>query len=236
MTDNTKYEVTQADIDAAAVRWCGDKERETFPEDIEYFKHNWSALPGLRKYVEKVARHRLTSQPAQSDADKSTYERLGQMLRRENLKPTARFLGAAYLGYNLCRMERDGQIATPTAPQPDRESVLREAREHFLQIYALTGNLAWKADIREIVEKIEALLTYPTTAVRAERERCLAAIDRIKGCEVQVEGRQRFSLWELNRQHRTTCEVIREEITGEAVWEPIRNTGVNARSIVGEGE
>jgi hypothetical protein len=66
---------------------------------------------------------RLTSQPAPGDADKSTYERLGQMLRRENLKPTARFLGAAYLGYNLCRMERDGQIATPTAPHPDRESV-----------------------------------------------------------------------------------------------------------------
>lgn len=40
-------------INRAAVRWCGDKERETSMDDIIYFKRNWSALPGLKKYVEE---------------------------------------------------------------------------------------------------------------------------------------------------------------------------------------
>ena len=56
--------VTEADIETAAIRWCGDKDRETFLGDIDYFKHNWRALPGLRKYVEEAAFSRLSSQPA----------------------------------------------------------------------------------------------------------------------------------------------------------------------------
>ena len=44
--------VTASDIDRAAVTWCGSKGRETFTEDIEYFRENWWALPGLRAYVE----------------------------------------------------------------------------------------------------------------------------------------------------------------------------------------
>jgi hypothetical protein len=40
-------------IDKAAIRWCGEKERETFMSDVLYFKNNWTALPGLRAYVER---------------------------------------------------------------------------------------------------------------------------------------------------------------------------------------
>ena len=63
----------------------------------------------------------LASQPRDDVREASTYERLGQMLRRENLKPTARFLDAAYLGYNLCRMERDGRIDTTRSDTPSGE-------------------------------------------------------------------------------------------------------------------
>lgn len=42
-------------ISEAAVTWCGQKDRETFPEDIAYFKHNWSYLPGLWPYVIRAA-------------------------------------------------------------------------------------------------------------------------------------------------------------------------------------
>jgi hypothetical protein len=35
----------------AALKWCGEKDRETFPDDITYFKHNWRALAGLKEYV-----------------------------------------------------------------------------------------------------------------------------------------------------------------------------------------
>lgn len=47
---------TEDQIYQAAIRWCGEKDRETFPEDVEYFRHNWSSLPGLRKYVDDVVR------------------------------------------------------------------------------------------------------------------------------------------------------------------------------------
>ena len=38
-------------VGAAATKWCGEKDRETFQSDIEYFRTNWRALPGLRDYV-----------------------------------------------------------------------------------------------------------------------------------------------------------------------------------------
>jgi hypothetical protein len=43
----------QAAVYAAAQTWCGEKDRETFNSDIDYFRNNWSALKGLRPYVER---------------------------------------------------------------------------------------------------------------------------------------------------------------------------------------
>jgi hypothetical protein len=55
MTDKTTP--TAAQINRAALAWCGAKDRETFHDDILYFRANWWALPGLRKWVEQeVAR------------------------------------------------------------------------------------------------------------------------------------------------------------------------------------
>ena len=187
MTDNTKYEVTQADIEAAAVHWCGDKERETFPEDIDYFKRNWRALPGLRKYVEKSARHRLTSQPDQSNLMEAVAWRFRRIDGDEpgpwkytgeaepNLNPTYKF-------------ERQSLY---TAPQPDRERVLRDAAEdvrinilwaerHYSG--AEFGTIAWP-EVKAAVDNLLALLTHPTTdtqsgeyickcGVRVEPHRC----------------------------------------------------------------
>jgi len=56
MTDELKP--TQADIHAAAIQWCREKERETSCDDIRYFESNWKALPGLRERVEKVTADR----------------------------------------------------------------------------------------------------------------------------------------------------------------------------------
>lgn len=44
---------TQQQIHAAAIAWCGSKDRETGNDDVLYFRHNWSALPGLRAWVER---------------------------------------------------------------------------------------------------------------------------------------------------------------------------------------
>jgi len=56
MTD--KPTVTQADIDRAVLQWCGEKDRETSNDDIEYFEANWRVIPGLRSRVENLAAHR----------------------------------------------------------------------------------------------------------------------------------------------------------------------------------
>lgn len=39
----------------AAIQWCGEKERETFPEDIAYFMNNWRWAAGFRARVERLA-------------------------------------------------------------------------------------------------------------------------------------------------------------------------------------
>lgn len=39
------------EINAAAQKWCGDKDRETFMSDVYYFRENWHALNGLKAYV-----------------------------------------------------------------------------------------------------------------------------------------------------------------------------------------
>ena len=41
-------------VSTAALTWCGEKDRETFQSDVDYFKHNWRALPGLTAYVDRV--------------------------------------------------------------------------------------------------------------------------------------------------------------------------------------
>lgn len=44
---------TPDQIDAAATTWCGEKERETFHDDILYFRNRWRYFPGLYAYVER---------------------------------------------------------------------------------------------------------------------------------------------------------------------------------------
>jgi hypothetical protein len=47
MTEPTPQQVTRA-----AIKWCGEKDRETSLDDVIYFRENWRALPGLRSRVE----------------------------------------------------------------------------------------------------------------------------------------------------------------------------------------
>ncbi len=47
----TNLTPTAEEIRMAGLRWCGDKERETFLEDEVYFRENWAAFPGLNEYV-----------------------------------------------------------------------------------------------------------------------------------------------------------------------------------------
>jgi hypothetical protein len=80
-------------VGAAAIKWCGEKDRETFPSDIEYFRTNWRALPGLRDYVLRALapadglaavdalRAEIADLKMNMDADLRTMVREGQQLR-----------------------------------------------------------------------------------------------------------------------------------------------------------
>jgi len=47
-------EPTESQIRAAMMAWLNAQDRETGGDDRAYFMHNWSALPGLRSYVERA--------------------------------------------------------------------------------------------------------------------------------------------------------------------------------------
>ena len=59
----------------AAIKWCGQKDRETFPEDGIYFKMNWNALPGLRQFVLIEAATTITRLTAERDEARARAER-----------------------------------------------------------------------------------------------------------------------------------------------------------------
>lgn len=52
--DGPSRELLRKAVYEAALQWCSEKERETFPEDIEYFKYNWLAFQGFRDRVEAI--------------------------------------------------------------------------------------------------------------------------------------------------------------------------------------
>jgi len=56
---------TRKQIDAAAIQWCGQKDRETDMYDILYFRENWWALPGLRIFVDQETNPSPPPEPKQ---------------------------------------------------------------------------------------------------------------------------------------------------------------------------
>ena len=100
------------EVERQLLVWLNAAEIRQVPKAV-VVEGDWPEYEPVWKMIEdRVAGKAQEEAPPRDDVrEASTYERLGQMLRRENLKPTARFLEAAYLGYNLCRMERDGRIA-----------------------------------------------------------------------------------------------------------------------------
>jgi len=114
MTDTqvmAALEPTQADIEMAETI-CNKKDNP----------HMWAIL------CKKFAKHRIASSPAAEPVadSRSTMERLADILQNSSYKPTPRYLGAAYLGYDYARR----LYATPiTAPAVDAE--LRKALEPF---------------------------------------------------------------------------------------------------------
>ena len=165
--------VTEADIETAAIRWCGDKDRETFLGDIDYFKHNWRALPGLRKYVEEAARHRLTSQPAQSDPVAIV---AGKRLTIKPGAPEIALLCRAIFRSTFADDEDDAVVNAKYGEWPEDQAKAIRAAKFVLR--ALGGDGA-----------VVRALTHPTTdtqsdvvreAVLAERERCAKLAESLR--------------------------------------------------------
>jgi hypothetical protein len=52
MTSEMTREHLEAAVSNAAVKWCGEKERETSLDDITYFESNWRWMPGFKARVD----------------------------------------------------------------------------------------------------------------------------------------------------------------------------------------
>ena len=76
-----------AAVSAAACTWCGEKDRETFQSDVDYFKCNWRALGGLTAYVDREIGKRVraalaeSAAPARDTALPMDRDTLGRMVR-----------------------------------------------------------------------------------------------------------------------------------------------------------
>ena len=58
-----REDVLRGIVHSSAIKWCGEKERETSMDDVRYFEANWKALPGLRQYVAEAALDALLATP-----------------------------------------------------------------------------------------------------------------------------------------------------------------------------
>jgi hypothetical protein len=45
---------TRDQVYQAAIRWCGQKDRETFSGDVDYFCQNWWVSLGMEAVVDQV--------------------------------------------------------------------------------------------------------------------------------------------------------------------------------------
>jgi hypothetical protein len=133
-------EVTQEDIRAAALQWCGQKDRETSLDDIRYFENNWHSSLGLRSRVQAFARHReaaLTTAQAEADALRAEVERL------------------SYDGIHTCH---DGCPRLPCVQRREIER-LREA----LEMLAPSLDYLPHPQCVEAIDAVRAALSEPTT-------------------------------------------------------------------------
>ena len=65
MNTQEQARILESAVHRAAIKWCGEKERETFPEDTTYFKHNWRSLPGLnQRVIDELVALSITPSPS----------------------------------------------------------------------------------------------------------------------------------------------------------------------------
>lgn len=284
MTDNTKYEVTLDKRAQQLGEWFA-----------EYAAHHrakakaMEALPGSDAWV-KVERNlerarfayalqddiadRLTSQPAQSDLVEKvrriarTAEMSAGIMR--DAKRTGGWQGAENTARAFDRLsgnawEVHAALSTPTAPQPDRESVptyktmaeLRAQRaDPAADLYERFPELRrWQQDrsewhdetILEIVsEFIEWQRAAPTTDTQSDAVRGHGRyVYEARPDHSSEDGRIAHMIdhYDEDEEHTLIGEMTDEEtaqrivaILNTAIRNEAADTGGNDRSIVGEGE
>jgi len=109
-------------VGAAAIKWCGEKDRETFQSDIEYFRTNWRALPGLRDYVLR----------ALAPADGLAAVEALRVEARENAMQALASMGQAQEAYEA-QLEAEAELArnkTLAAENASLKSLLMTVRDY----------------------------------------------------------------------------------------------------------
>jgi hypothetical protein len=117
-SDEDIREALRPFVHDAAVAWCGRKERETGISDIEYFEHNWWAIPGLRGFVTEFAATRTIAKLRIAREE-------NEVLRTENQR-LSRHIASGVLGDLLDTAEKDAlvQLIRFLRTSPDARTAL----------------------------------------------------------------------------------------------------------------
>lgn len=194
MTDNTKYEVTQAATKISNTL--------AFYQSVIKSGEAWSGTCEAEYSAAQDALSRLTSQPAQSDLVEAVVlrgvgKRTGDGFKDTTTKGEIVFVWNAELqppyapgqyprigceGWSASTEQYDfgpataedvpaiRSLFTPTATQPDRESVLREVKARLNQAY--DGEPGYfRARINSLKTWVERNLTHPTTDTQSDAVR-----------------------------------------------------------------
>lgn len=180
MTDNNQpadsVEVTQADIHAAALQWCSEKDRETFPEDVDYFKCQWWALPGLRARVEAAARHRLSAQPAREDVFLETVKAIEAALIEPDVA------GAMAIVQQVLA-DHEALLSHPSQPAQAGDAI--SAIQEMIDSYSIAG-----ANVLDWLTK-EDREQMPPSASQADRDwgsnvACRATFSALRDAQAKI--------------------------------------------------
>ena len=147
-------------VHAAAIKWCGEKERETFPEDVAYFKGNWAALPGLRQRVGEQAILALLSpqpeQPAPAGDGEGLRQRDAMFLRGLGAELREADWDEEHDAAARCEALADRIFALRNQSQP----VLTDERVEARNLFANDVWNALKTDTNDLRKQQRIIMAY----------------------------------------------------------------------------
>lgn len=176
----TPEDLVERIVSNAALTWCGKQERETFLEDITYFKCNWRALPGYQTYVLNEAFKELEAQRAEIERLRGEVEPLqkwAQAMERlcDGVEPPQGVEKANTVAEVAAYFR--GVLARATRAEAERDQAV--------EVLQFVTRWAWREGVPN-KERISVIKYHPV--IKAEHDATLASISRSDSEQESTDG------------------------------------------------